>query len=489
MYKKYLKYFVLVLLTGIPIFAYLNNLSLRVWDESRIANNAYEMYKNGNYVVAFYDGLPDMWNTKPPFLLWCQVFSMKLLGVNVLALRLPVALAALFTCTAVFIFSKKYLHNVLLGFTAVLVLVTSVGYISTHGARTGEYDVLVTLFTTVSCLFYFLFLERGNKKYLYAFFIATILAVLTKSVTGLLFIPALGLYTILVGRVKFVLTNIHLYIGFLIAVVVVGGFYFLREQMNPGYLTAVYENELGGRYNEAKENISGNGFYYIENLKNFRFKAWYIFAMLGLVLGYVSINPRIKKLALLLALLIVSYLFIISKAETKHDWYDMPLYPFLALATAIFMWKAVTFLRTFDVNKMGIRWNILPYLFLIALFFVPYQNMINSIQRLEPKAFRDSHQLSYYLKDALKGEHKMQDVAVLYSGYNAHIKFYVLALHEKGIEAKIKNFKELKEGDIVIANQKVVQNYLEENYKLTGISAYDNELYSTVKKYRIDGRK
>ncbi len=486
---KALKYILLLLLAAIPIFAYLNNLTLRVWDESRIANNTYEMYKNGNYIVAFYDGLPDMWNTKPPFLLWCQVLSMKIFGVNVLALRFPVALSAMSTCVFLFIFLKKYLNNFLLGFITVLVLVTSIGYIATHGSRTGEYDAMVTLFTTMSCIFYFLTLENGNKKYMYAFFISTIFAILTKSVTGILFLPALALFTLYVGRIKFVLTNIHFYIGILITVTVIGGFYFLREQMNPGYLQAVYENELGGRYNEAKENIRGNWFYYIENLKNYRFKAWYIFTLLGLLFGSVSVNRRMRKLTVLLIFLILTYLFIISGAETKHDWYDMPLYPFLAISAAIFLWKMVLLLRSFDISKLGIEKNVLPGIFLCGLFFVPYQAIIISIQRPEPPSFRSSHQLSYYLRDALRGKHDMEDVGVLYSSYNAHIKFYIHALNEKGVDAKIENFRQLKAGDVVVANEKVIQDYLENNYKLTGLKAYSNELYNTTKKYRIEGHK
>lgn len=92
------KYVLALLLIGIPLFQYLDYLPVRVWDESRTAVNAYEMYQHGNYLVPTYNEEPDMWNTKPPLMVWLQVFSMKLLGTNEFSLRLPSAFAALVTC-------------------------------------------------------------------------------------------------------------------------------------------------------------------------------------------------------------------------------------------------------------------------------------------------------------------------------------------------------------------------------------------------------
>ncbi|UOQ78563.1 hypothetical protein MUN84_08455 [Hymenobacter sp. 5516J-16] len=60
-----------------------------LWDESRVAVNAAEMALNNNWLVAHFEGQPDLWNTKPPLLLWLQVLSIKLFGFNEVAIRLP----------------------------------------------------------------------------------------------------------------------------------------------------------------------------------------------------------------------------------------------------------------------------------------------------------------------------------------------------------------------------------------------------------------
>ena len=161
-FKEYWLYLLLFLLILFPLFQHLNVLTIRLWDESRLAINAYEMYYHGNYLIPTFDGAPDMWNTKPPLMVWLQVFFMKIFGVNEWAIRLPSALAALFTCILLMFIAVRYVKNFWFGFICVLVLITSRGYVGEHASRTGDYDALLAFFTTLSCLSFFVFL--GNSK-------------------------------------------------------------------------------------------------------------------------------------------------------------------------------------------------------------------------------------------------------------------------------------------------------------------------------------
>ena len=135
-------------LIAIPIFACLNKLPIMLWDEARLAINSYEMYKADEWLVATYRGAPDMWNTKPPFVLWFQILSFKIFGVNELALRLPSAIAGALTCLLIYwFFARK--GKILVGLMSVVILVTSAGFIKFHHSpRTGDYDAMLTLFTT-----------------------------------------------------------------------------------------------------------------------------------------------------------------------------------------------------------------------------------------------------------------------------------------------------------------------------------------------------
>src|SRR5690348_15673363 len=118
--------------------------------------------KGNNLLVPTFDYKPDMWNTKPPLLIWIQVLSIKLLGVSELALRLPSALAAVALCLLLYWFFSKKLQKELLGFMVCMVLITSRGYVMLHGTRTCDYDSMLTLFTTAYCLFFYQYLQTDK---------------------------------------------------------------------------------------------------------------------------------------------------------------------------------------------------------------------------------------------------------------------------------------------------------------------------------------
>jgi 4-amino-4-deoxy-L-arabinose transferase-like glycosyltransferase len=62
--------FILLLFLCITsFFLRLSAIPVRIWDESRNAMNAWSMYLNGNPFIPYYEGAPDMWNTKPPLLI------------------------------------------------------------------------------------------------------------------------------------------------------------------------------------------------------------------------------------------------------------------------------------------------------------------------------------------------------------------------------------------------------------------------------------
>jgi 4-amino-4-deoxy-L-arabinose transferase-like glycosyltransferase len=84
---------------------------MQVWDEIRLANNTIEMVDTGNLLVTRYDGKPEVWNTKPPLQIWLEALSVKVLGIQSLAFRLPSALAALATVLLLFRFARRQLDD------------------------------------------------------------------------------------------------------------------------------------------------------------------------------------------------------------------------------------------------------------------------------------------------------------------------------------------------------------------------------------------
>ena len=463
--RKYLKYFVLALLIYMPVFGFLDTFPIRIWDEARIAINAHEMFKNGDFIVTYYDGLTDVWNTKPPLIIWLQVFLMHTIGVNEIAIRLPTAFAAFLTCVALLVFSLRYLKNFWLGFIAILLLITSEGYVTTHVARTGDYDTLLTFFTTSAALFFFAFCETKKNNYLYLFFVSITLAVLTKGVAGLLFLPAFAIYCILQKQLKFFLTNKHFYIGIISFLFIALGYYFLREMKSPGYIATVQENELGGRYLNSQGDQKYNFWFYLDNFMTYRLADRYLLIPCGLLIGLVSKHNRVRKFTFFVLLVVVTFFIIISSGKTKMEWYDAPLYPFLCILMALSLYYVFELLRNAKRINHTLTFNIIPFLFLFLIFLTPYKTIWARTFRPEEFSWNmEFYEIGYFLKDAVKGKYDLNNKLLIYDGYNAQNTFYTRILNDKGVKTKFIDWHLIKKGDVVITFQENLKQFVRNNY-------------------------
>lgn len=466
---KILLFSLFLLLLMFPLFGHLDTLVIRVWDEARLAMNAVEMLNDGDLIVTHYDGQPDMWNTKPPLLIWIQVIFMKLMGVNELAVRLPSAIAALATCFGLIYFFKRYLKSPWIGYISAFVLVTTQGFVDIHSSRTGDYDTLLTLFTTTGGLFFFAYLTTKRVKQLYIFFFLMALSVLTKSITGLVFIPAFLAYALLQKELLPLLKNKHTYLGLGGFLVLVLGYYFLREVYNPGYIAAVQENELGGRYLTVIENHSSSFWYYYDNLIVKRMSVWYLLIPCGLLLGLYSKNERIKKITLFSVLMILSFFLVISTAQTKLEWYDVPMLPFLAIVVSVAIYVAFDYLKNATYFNDQFRVNVVPFLFLFLVGIHPYQTVLDTTYfPKETKEDKVIYELSYYLKNAVKnGGNYLDHQVLLYDGYNAHLQFYIKQLNDKNVHFSLKDWKEIQPSETVITNQKAIIQFIKTHFEYT----------------------
>jgi 4-amino-4-deoxy-L-arabinose transferase-like glycosyltransferase len=476
-----LKYILLSVLVCFIVFGNLTSYPIQIWDEARLAINAYEMFENGNYLITHFNGVPDMWNTKPPLMIWLQVLFMKIFGINEFAVRLPSALAAVLTCGFLVYFSVKYLKNFWIGFFSVLVLITAQGYIRMHVTRTGDYDSLLVLFTTVSSLCFLLFIQYKEKKQLYLFFITLAFAVLTKSAAGLLFTPALLLYALWQKQVYYLLKNKHFYIGILLFLTMTLGYYLLRENYNPGYISAVLENEWGGRYLKVVEAHNQGVLFYFGDLVVLHFSEWIYFVPCGLLLGFFSTDLKFKKLAVFISIMILTHLFVISISKTKLEWYSAPQYPLLAIAVAVCIHFIYRLLKQVSWKSLGLRYNIIPTIIIFLVFIFPLKKIIGVIY-LQEIPNNEDYEMGYFLKDAVEGKYNVNNTYVLSYAlddhldeyYIAHNLFYVKKLQDQGYNVSFKDWEKLQQGDTVIATQEDIKQFIEDNYSFTIISETGN---------------
>ncbi|PZF72905.1 ArnT family glycosyltransferase [Taibaiella soli] len=454
----------------VPIFAYLGKLPLQLWDESRLAVSAYEMAKTGNLLIPTWNNVPDMWSTKPPFLIWQQALMIKMLGPSELAVRLPSAIAAFLTCFVLYRISVKKFNSYLLGLIIAAVLVTSHGYVSLHGIRTADYDSMLTLFTTLYCFSFFFFLEEEKPKHLMFSFVFMTLAVLTKGVAGMMATPALVLYTLLRNKVLFTLKKKHFYFGLGIFLLFIGGYYLLREHYNPGYLAAVQENELGGRFMNTLEQHSGDAWYYYDRLSGFKFSYWMVLIPCGLVTAYFLEDKRLKRIVFFSALVALGYFTIISTAKTKLNWYDLPLYPFLAVIAGVFLFSIAATLRKLPAEKMITAVNVLPFAFVLLVFYKPYNETYVTVAYPPKGIEKDGYSINLYLKKIINQNSQEAaptdgQLAVSTNVFGSNIFWYFKLLNRKtGQKPESVDIRTLKPGLKFITNVESEKKFIAANY-------------------------
>jgi len=430
------------------------------FDEARPAINAIEMSESGDFLVAKYNGAADMWYTKPPLSIWCQVLFIKLLGPTELAARLPSAFAALGLVLLLLWFAKKN-GAIWWGYFSAMILLTTSGFIGEHVARTADPDTLLCLFTTAYMLLFYQYTESKETKYLFYCGIAIAWAGLTKGVAGFLLLPGILLYAIYYRHLGGMLKKPSTYGAVAVAVLPVLLFYYLREQYNPGYIEAVFENELGGRFSEVIEGHQHPFNYYFKFIWKSHFTFWLAYIPLAIWLAIKS-EPAQRRLQFLIFSTVIIYLLLVSSAQTKVFWYTAPVFPLLALSIGYALWELCKKLTDVFIDLYPQRSTrfVFPALFVLALFFFPYKSIVEKIYH--PKVIYAENTYGPYLKK----KHPLAKQIIIPSvgkynpsvgkynpsvgKYNGHIDYYCKALKSKGFNISQKYSHELHVNDTLL---------------------------------------
>jgi len=365
---------ILLLLCISAYFAFfyrLDSLPLWPWDEARNANNSIEMFYRGWSIVTYYDGEPDLWNTKPPLLNWAHQVFFDLLGPTLLSLRLPSALAGLGTTIVIYIFCIKSLHNKVVAAYSSLILMSTWGFVGEHAARMGNYDSLLVLFTSCYLLFFCAYCHAPslNRLYFALFSCFAVLAFMTKTVQGLIFLPALIMYLAYNRRLHIALKDPLVWLCIVISLATIIGFYLLRELESPGYLAATIHNNITGRVSGTlyEGDWTAPTMYYLRRLIQ---NAPWIF-LLPAALVFISkreTKSAFKRLYIYLISCSTFYFLIINIAQVKLTWYLNPLYPPLAIIFGLGLYEFQNLIIELKYSDSTKRVAFLTISLLIALY-------------------------------------------------------------------------------------------------------------------------
>lgn len=444
----------------------LNVQPVNQWDESRLAFNALEMWHNGFSVVTTYGEEPDHWNTKPPLMIWLQTAAMHLTGPNEWGLRLPAALATLFTAWFLYGFLRKIRVPDPWPLLAAAVFLLTPGIMRYHVARTGDYDALLILWITLGSFTYFRALETNRQRLLLRVFLFFALAVWTKGIAGLLYGPALLLFALISGKLLWLLKNRYTWYGAGILLLMIAFIYGWREIADPGYIQAMLHEEVTGRYSEVVAGYGGGPFYYLETFMDYRqYSYWMLFFLPGVFL--ILRNPNTRTLGLFQLLLVFTTLGILSVSSTKFNWYNAILYAPMAVVTAYPLFLIYQSIGQ-RVARLAIPATALLLLYPLAV--------VIEVNYLKIRAFED-HPVGAFLKKQA-GEGTLNGLFVVkeepWKRDWAHFHFYLKRGEYLGQDCGLVRPEELKPGTTVLIERPDLEQFDWTSFELVEKETYPN---------------
>jgi 4-amino-4-deoxy-L-arabinose transferase-like glycosyltransferase len=465
-----LEILILPVLIYFILFAKLGSFQMRFWDESMFAVNTFEMMENGHYFSLYYDGLPDFYNTKPPLTSWLQILSVKVFGYNEFAIRFPSALASGLSVLFLFYFVKRCFSDIL-AWSSALILLSASGYVTYHTSRTGDSDALLCFFLLMANLSFIDYIRTNKKQRIFLICVFLTLAFATKLYAALLFLPAfLGVLIYTKNLSAFVwskqfLAGCLLLIGCSISLIL------LRENETPGYLEIILNNDAGRLFVDLGKEKTTYWFYFDKLFKD-RFALWSVLFMVGTGLIFMINDLKNRNLLFVVLVLTFSYLLIITLSLTKFEWYDMPLYPLLAIIVAIPLEKLVI---SFGETTILKRVTFLGLIFFYPLLLTIFKSQGNHMSYGDTLVEANER----YLFQAIKKKENLDGVKVLYHNWDGALLFYKYKLESENQTIElVTDFYSLTLGDKVLVCNENLKQLLKANFELTLLDKNETaELY------------
>jgi 4-amino-4-deoxy-L-arabinose transferase-like glycosyltransferase len=468
----------LLTLTGFVLGFKLTALPMQLWDESRLALNAADALASGDWLVMRYRGAPDLWNTKPPLMIWLQLLAIKIWGYQELAIRIPSVLAMVGVILSILYFATTILRSFWAGILSALVLLTTAGVIGHHVARTGDYDALLTLWVSVGAFSFFSYIHTKTAGYAWLSGAAFTLAVLTKGVAGVLILPGLALYAFLVKEQQ-LLFHRRIVLVLLCASLPIVGYYGAREYASPGYLSAVLENEIMGRATQGLEDHQEHPLYYLNKLAALKFSYWVGVVILGLVINLRA--PRRSPeahVACFTALVVGWYVLLLSVIQTKLTWYDAPIYPFLAVLAGVTLLQLYRLLAPHVSSSLPSP--ILASVCLLGLFWGPYAaTMDRLISEIRTARKESATQYGRHVAGQVASNPQLTTYTLADpSGYNASMEWYQVAARQRWNHQVAISYDApataWQDGDVLVVCQGSLRHALRQQYDTEVLYAQDS---------------
>ncbi len=313
-----------------------------------------------------------IWVHKQPLFLWQMALSMKIFGVNEVALRLPSALMGTMMVFFTYHMGNFWTKNTPIAYTAALLMAFSYYQLELMSGRFSldHNDLAFSFYVTASIWAFTKYLNSNLNSIKWVIFTGFLVgcAILIKWLTALLIFGGWGLY--ILQHKEFRTTPkyyIHVFGAFIVACMV-----FIPWQVyiiNTFPLESSWTYELNRKHIfEALDGQVGGVFYHILFMRTSYGNFLLPFLLIGIIASFVD-NKINKKLSIsFLAMLVVIFGFFSLIVATKMGAFTYPVVSILFIFLAMglnFIVQAVIKSNYFEVK---IVYRIVFLYFLISIY-------------------------------------------------------------------------------------------------------------------------
>lgn len=365
----------------------LGSYPLREWDESIYAQVA----RQSTHAFVFeYIGQAEtqptnLWFEKPPLVIWLVQLSQHVFGVNEFAARASMPLFAVGIFFLVFLWAKDITQSKWAGFFAIAAFFVIPHFLIVVGLLT--YDIPIAFFLSAALLCY----SRRNRAqgYVYAFWLAVGLGVLTKSIVGLLPLPIVFLDSLVARDFRWLSTR-RFWLGPLLCLVVVVPWHIVETvQFGKAFWHTYLYIHVLMRGASSLENHGAPFWYYTYIFQQHPFFELFISALI--VCLYKLFNTGVRRMLVLPIVAGVGVFCFFSISVSKLVHYIVPFYPFAALLIGVGLYWILAL-----VKNRWIRWTFSIVTICVLLLF-GYQTNQYRLIKMQSPVFTDTKEIAEWI--------------------------------------------------------------------------------------------
>ncbi|MCB1093955.1 MAG: glycosyltransferase [Verrucomicrobiae bacterium] len=312
---------------------FVGNHGLLEPDEGRYGEVAREMAESGNLFIPTLNGFFHV--EKPPFIYWVTTVCYKVFGVSESGARLPSVLAGLGTIFLTFQIARM-LSSSRVAWLAALILASTLEFFFLARTLTPDMTMCFWITAAIACLVKHHTLGQ-RSLYSWLFFIAMGLGFLTKGPMAII-VPSFAALGLAVGRRRNQQSRLNLpwLLGGLVCLSVALSWFIVASAMHPQLYDYFVKKELVERFLSSSHGRSQPWWFFVPILIA-GFLPWTFFLLrpAGIFVNKLKNRQPIGNNAWLLAGWLIPPFLILSVSGSKLLTYVLPLFPALAIATAL----------------------------------------------------------------------------------------------------------------------------------------------------------